>query len=450
MRRLKEEPDPSDESPVASPFPFKRAYVIGLVLFINGVSQNMAIPLGPAMTAHFFPELSEEELGFEAGNLHSTFFFGAFFGSLAWGWASDTLGRRPCLLAGICGTLGSVMLFGFSRSFGMACLARFMWGALNGNIGVAKTYMSEICDDSTQARGMALIAAQGGFGRLVGPALGGLLAEPAAQYAAFRHVAVLIRFPYALPCTVASLLALVGLVGAACWLEETLPPERRPASVRHALGAACRRAWRAAGACGRAAPRPSSFERIGESAAGGGEGGGGEGGETAATPAPRVCDGGLRGAALPTLLYCLTGAYQMGLMATTPLWLVTDVAHGGFGKFSTSEIGGLFAAIGPVQIFATSCCFPRLTRRLGYRRTFVATICVSAAMASLTPLASQLLAGRATRVQIYFALWLLQVAPRARARARPCPRPCPPVPARARPCPPVPARAPPLTSADLC
>ena len=62
MRRLKEEPDPSDESPVASPFPFKRAYVIGLVLFINGVSQNMAIPLGPAMTAHFFPELSEEEL----------------------------------------------------------------------------------------------------------------------------------------------------------------------------------------------------------------------------------------------------------------------------------------------------------------------------------------------------------------------------------------------------
>ena len=77
---------------------------------------------------------------------------GSFFGSLFWGMMSDVIGRRPCLLAGIVGTLLAVVMFGMSTSFGMAVAARLLWGALNGNIGVVKTYMSEICDDSTQAR----------------------------------------------------------------------------------------------------------------------------------------------------------------------------------------------------------------------------------------------------------------------------------------------------------
>jgi len=60
-----------------------------------------------------------------------------------WGWLSDKLGRRPVLLFGVCATIACELLFGFSQNFAWAIVARFLWGILNGNIGVGKTYISE-------------------------------------------------------------------------------------------------------------------------------------------------------------------------------------------------------------------------------------------------------------------------------------------------------------------
>ena len=216
MNRLEEEDEPSA-------VPKVRAYLIGAILLVNGFSAMLVFPMAPAMTHHFFPSLGQEELGYQAGYLSSVFFFGSFFGALFWGWACDAFGRRPCLIAGIAGTLCSVTFFGFSTSFALALVARFLWGALNGNIGVAKTYMSEICDDSNQARGMAIIAAQGGLGRLTGPAVGGFLADPAAQYPALKGIAFFMTFPYALPCLVGALLAFCCLVGAVISLQAPQP-----------------------------------------------------------------------------------------------------------------------------------------------------------------------------------------------------------------------------------
>lgn len=56
---------------------------------------------------------------------------------------ADKYGRRPIMLSGIMGTLVAIVGFGFSKSFAMAVFFRFLWGALNGNIGVAKAYLSE-------------------------------------------------------------------------------------------------------------------------------------------------------------------------------------------------------------------------------------------------------------------------------------------------------------------
>ena len=82
--------------------------------------------------------------GHKAGYLGSAYFAGNFFASPVWGWASDKVGRKPTLLLGICGIIGSELLFGFSQNFGWAIAARFLWGLLNGNLGVAKTYISEV------------------------------------------------------------------------------------------------------------------------------------------------------------------------------------------------------------------------------------------------------------------------------------------------------------------
>ena len=45
---------------------------------------------------------------------------------------------------GMLGTLVAELLFGFSQNFAWAIAGRILWGLLSGNIGVAKTYVSEV------------------------------------------------------------------------------------------------------------------------------------------------------------------------------------------------------------------------------------------------------------------------------------------------------------------
>jgi MFS family permease len=126
----------------------------------------MLFPFLPFMVHDFFPHLSREELGQKAGYLGSAFFVGNFIGSFAWGWASDVFGRKPIMLTGLFFTIATELLFGFSQNFAWAVSARFLWGLLNGNLGVAKTYISEVCDDTNQAKGFSVIGTSSGLGRI--------------------------------------------------------------------------------------------------------------------------------------------------------------------------------------------------------------------------------------------------------------------------------------------
>jgi MFS family permease len=89
-----------------------------------------------------------------------------------WGVIADKYGRRPALLLGLLGTALSAILFGLAPTFMIAVIARFMWGFLNGNIGVSKTYVAEILDDTNTPRGMAVFGVIGGVGRTIGPVIG--------------------------------------------------------------------------------------------------------------------------------------------------------------------------------------------------------------------------------------------------------------------------------------
>ncbi len=82
--------------------------------------------------------------GQKAGYLGCAYFVGNFIGSLFWGWVSDIAGRRPALLIGMCGIIASEVFFAFSQNFAWALAARFLWGILNGNIGIGKTYISDV------------------------------------------------------------------------------------------------------------------------------------------------------------------------------------------------------------------------------------------------------------------------------------------------------------------
>ena len=74
----------------------------------------------------------------------SVYYLGNFVGSLIWGALSDAWGRRPVLLLGVAGSIVSILAFGFSQSYVWAITSRLVWGLLNGNLGVAKTYLAEV------------------------------------------------------------------------------------------------------------------------------------------------------------------------------------------------------------------------------------------------------------------------------------------------------------------
>ncbi|KAJ3354201.1 hypothetical protein HDU91_005795 [Kappamyces sp. JEL0680] len=145
-----------------------------------------------------------------------------FITSLFWGWASDRWGRRPILLVGLVGNSVSIVLFGLSNSLGMAIASRALNGLLNGNSGVAKSMLAEITDSSNRPKAFSLFGLCFAIGIMVGPLLGGLLANPAQTMPSlFGSWDLFVRNPYLLPCLVSSFISTFGFVFGIFFLPET-------------------------------------------------------------------------------------------------------------------------------------------------------------------------------------------------------------------------------------
>jgi len=142
-----------------------------------------------------------------------------------WGRVSDRVGRRPVLLWSVLATsLGMAALgLGLLRAETVAWLfvARAASGIATANLGTASAYIADVTSPEDRARGMGIIGMAFGFGFILGPAIGGMLAG----------VAIGGRTG-ALPCFLAAGLSLVDLAWIYFGLKESLPPERRGKKVR--------------------------------------------------------------------------------------------------------------------------------------------------------------------------------------------------------------------------
>lgn len=200
---------------------FKKIVVLGCILVCNNISLWMIFSFLPFMVHDFYPNLTLEEVGYKAGMLGSSFSCGSLLGNYVWGQLSDRIGRRLVLMYGLLGTCICSLLFGFSSHFYMAMLSRFLWGLLNGNVAVSKTYMAEILTDANNARGMSLFGVIGGFGRTIGPIIGGFLSSPADNYNVFKHT-IFATYPYALPSIVIAFCCICTMIMSYFELTETL------------------------------------------------------------------------------------------------------------------------------------------------------------------------------------------------------------------------------------
>ncbi|KAG4971006.1 hypothetical protein JHK84_037098 [Glycine max] len=165
---------------------------------------------------------TEADISSYAGYVGSAFMFGRCLTSVMWGIVADRYGRKPVIVIGIIVVVIFNTLFGLSTSFWMAVIMRFLLGSLNGLLGPVKAYATELFREEHQALGLSTVSAAWGVGLIIGPALGGYLAQPVEKYPhIFSKDSFWDKFPYFLPNFIISAVAFVVVIGC-IWIPETL------------------------------------------------------------------------------------------------------------------------------------------------------------------------------------------------------------------------------------
>ncbi|MED6338201.1 MAG: MFS transporter, partial [Candidatus Thermoplasmatota archaeon] len=199
----------------------KRALsVLFLVVMIDMIGFGIIIPF----LTYFIEDLATLEglleFGLWVGLMMSAYSAAQFLFSPFWGSLSDRVGRKPIIIAGLIGNSVFFTVFGMSTSLFMALIARFLAGAFNANIAVAKAYIGDVSNHLNLAKRMGLIGAAFGLGFTIGPFLGGEFSRPADNWELFSNT-VFETHPYLLPCVIASMLSIVSFILAIRWLPES-------------------------------------------------------------------------------------------------------------------------------------------------------------------------------------------------------------------------------------
>jgi len=79
----------------------------------------------------------DRDTAFYAGLLVSAYAMAEALTAIVWGAISDRYGRKPVVLFGLGGVAISCLIFGLAEKYWVALLARFIGGALNGNVAVS-------------------------------------------------------------------------------------------------------------------------------------------------------------------------------------------------------------------------------------------------------------------------------------------------------------------------
>ncbi|CDU24979.1 uncharacterized protein SPSC_04812 [Sporisorium scitamineum] len=216
--------------PVETPLPIRPIAILTLLRVAEPINFTIIFPFINDMVYHIGAAPDKASVGFYAGIIESLFAVSQTLTILFWGSLSDRIGRKPVLLTGLTGVACSAILFGLSRSFVWAVLARSMAGATNGNVAIVKSVMGELTDRSNQAKAFSLLPLTWTVGCLIGPLLGGYLSRPAEQYPeVFGRGGwawlggVWEVYPFLLPCLVSACITTCSIVLGVFFLEETLP-----------------------------------------------------------------------------------------------------------------------------------------------------------------------------------------------------------------------------------
>jgi MFS family permease len=194
--------------------------------FAEPIALTSVFPYLPEMMESF--GVPENDIARWAGSTSAIFSICQAFTGLLWGAASDKYGRKPILLIGLFNTMLTMLLWGFSTNLPMALVARALQGLGNGNVGILRTTVAELCPwKELQPRAFSVMPLVYTLGAIIGPTFGGGLSNPLQVDPRKPHGdRFLERFPYVLPNIAASVFFAIGIVVGWLFLKETLASKK--------------------------------------------------------------------------------------------------------------------------------------------------------------------------------------------------------------------------------
>jgi MFS family permease len=218
-----------------TPLPRLQMTIVALLQITEAWNINVLFPFVVFMVRDF--GVSEQSLGLYSGLLAGSFQIGQFMSATFWGRMSDKYGRKLTLVAGLSGSMVSGLLFGFSPNFPMAISSRLLSGLLNGNIGVMKSFLCVLTDDSNRTRAFSLLPMFWGLGSVIAPLAGGVLSQPARHYPQIFAGTTFEKFPYLLPVLIGTILQGIVVALTAFYMDDPTANKKLRVSPHPVKGA---------------------------------------------------------------------------------------------------------------------------------------------------------------------------------------------------------------------
>ncbi|MCP3741611.1 MFS transporter [Rossellomorea sp. BNER] len=175
-------------------------------LFIVMVGIGLVIPILPFYVEKF--NANAQVLG----ALVAVFAFMQFLFAPVWGRLSDKIGRKPLITIGLIGFAIAEFIFAFALGLWMLFVSRILAGIFGSALmPTAMAYVSDVTEPEKRGQGMGFLGAAMGLGIVIGPGIGGWLAE----------------FDLSYPFIFAGIAATIAAIVSILILPESYPKEKR-------------------------------------------------------------------------------------------------------------------------------------------------------------------------------------------------------------------------------
>lgn len=173
-------------------------YFIFFTIVLDSMGIGIIMPVMPDLIREVGNmDLSEAALW--GGALTAAYAVNQFLFSPTLGSLSDAYGRRPVLLVALLIMALDYLVMALAQSMWLLFIGRIVGGITAATQSTASAYMADISSDEDKAKNFGILGAAFGVGFILGPMLGGLLAEYGSRapfYAAAMLALVNMLFGY--------------------------------------------------------------------------------------------------------------------------------------------------------------------------------------------------------------------------------------------------------------